>query len=342
MDSSEFALPADYFPAVAAVSGGSDSTALAVLVHAANPGEPLYLAHYIHRTRDSADHDADVAVVGDLADRLGTALLVGDASEFRSDTGGGPEDSLRRGRYAFLESAARSVGARTILTGHTRDDQVETVLMRLLSGAIGTTLAGIPQERVIDGGVRVYRPLIDATRRDLVRTLRTLGHAWREDRSNLDTRFRRNRVRHAILPILERHYSALSHDLVHLAKATRLLRDQACEEAMLVLAGSKKATNSIAMDSQSFFSLARESRLELLYLVLGELGVLDPSDRPGHRFFAPLLGEIPKKGGYIISGRGIDVTLKSGLLRFRPSLSAGSNVGIFGGHGSDPDALKTL
>ncbi len=108
------------------------------------------------------------------------------------------EESARRARYDFLRRAAAAAGATKIAVGHTVDDQAETVLLRLLRGSGTRGMGGIYP--VLDG--LVVRPLIEVSGDEIRRYLQHAGVAWREDSSNLDLRYRRNRVRHELLPYL--------------------------------------------------------------------------------------------------------------------------------------------
>jgi tRNA(Ile)-lysidine synthetase-like protein len=112
------------------------------------------------------------------------------------------EERARNLRYAFLRELRSRYGAGKILLAHTADDQVETVLMRILEGAGISGLKGIP--RKTDDGIE--RPLLDTWREEIIEYLRKHKIPYRVDRSNFDTRFERNWVRHALIPLLEKRY----------------------------------------------------------------------------------------------------------------------------------------
>ena len=114
----------------------------------------------------------------------------------------GFERKAREARYDFLKETKRKHGAKKILVGHTADDQVETVLMRVLEGAGIAGLKGIP--RKTDDGIE--RPLLDTWREDILRYLKEQGISYRTDRSNRNTRFERNWIRHVLVPMLEKRY----------------------------------------------------------------------------------------------------------------------------------------
>jgi tRNA(Ile)-lysidine synthase len=208
---------------VAAVSGGADSTALACLLAELAPGlgaRLVGLAHLNHQLRDAAD--GDEAFCRDLAGRLGVAFdsrRVDVAAEARRRKTS-VEDAARTVRYLFLSEVAAARGATRVAVGHTRNDQAETVLLRLARGAGPTGLAAIYPR-----AGQVIRPLLDAYRRDVEAWLRARGQAWREDESNQDRAFQRNRVRHELLPWLIAAFGAGVVDV--LARQAALSRDDA-------------------------------------------------------------------------------------------------------------------
>jgi tRNA(Ile)-lysidine synthase len=197
---SEQALFGDGDVLVAAVSGGADSTALACLLVELAPrlGARLVgLAHLNHQLRPAADEDE--AFCRALAGRLGLAFdsrRVDVAAEARAGKTS-IEDAARTVRYLFLNEIAVARGATRVAVGHTRNDQAETVLLRLARGAGPAGLAAIYPR-----AGSIVRPLLDVRRRDVEAWLRARGQDWREDESNQDRAFPRNRVRHELLPWL--------------------------------------------------------------------------------------------------------------------------------------------
>src|SRR5579862_2558880 len=195
------ALDAPHAPAagehlLVAVSAGPDSTALLAALAELAPACNLRLtaAHVDHRLR-AAESDADRDAAYKLAQRLGIPFV---AREAAVDAGPGVEARARRARYRALAALASEVGATRVVTGHTRDDQVETILLRLLRGAGRRGLAGM---RHVRG--RLFRPLLGATRMDVRRFLAERGLGFAVDRTNADLRLVRNRVRRVLVPWLE-------------------------------------------------------------------------------------------------------------------------------------------
>jgi tRNA(Ile)-lysidine synthase len=112
------------------------------------------------------------------------------------------EEKARETRYAFLKRLLSRHRAKKILVAHTADDQVETVLMRILEGAGIAGLKGIPRST----GDGVERPLLETWREDILKYLKNHNIPFRVDKSNLDTRFERNWIRHVLIPLLEKKY----------------------------------------------------------------------------------------------------------------------------------------
>jgi tRNA(Ile)-lysidine synthase len=191
-----------------AVSGGPDSVSL---LHALVELAPLWdvslaVAHLNHQLR-GGESDEDERFVADLAARLGLPFYRASADVAAADDN--LEQAGRVARRAFFAE----LPADRVALGHTRDDQAETVLFRLLRGSGLSGLAGI-----YPVNVRYVRPLIDATRAEVVEFLRARGIQWREDSSNLDPRFARNRIRASLLPQLARDWNPrIGETLAHLA-----------------------------------------------------------------------------------------------------------------------------
>ncbi len=190
-----------------AVSGGADSVALLHLLEElrAELGIRLHVAHLNHGLRPDAGEDA--AFVQELAASLRLPATV-ESTDVRSLAGAQKrslEDAGRVARYAFFARVAARIGARRVATAHTRDDQTETVTMRLVQGAPWDALAGIPPVRPL-GPATVVRPMLELSRADIVTYLRARGIRWREDPTNRDRRMLRNWVRLDLLPTFDRYH----------------------------------------------------------------------------------------------------------------------------------------
>jgi tRNA(Ile)-lysidine synthase len=199
---------------LAGVSGGPDSVAL--LDALVKCGWRPHICHLNHQLR-GAESDADAEFVRQLAARYGLP------STIESRKVGGDEDSSRRARHEFFAQVSATTGIKKIALAHTADDQVETFLLRLLRGAGVPGLVGIWPERQI-GPVRVIRPMLKVRRSEVLEYLSAQGLKFREDASNADRRFLRNRVRHELLPLLERGYNPAIRDT--LLRTAEILRDE--------------------------------------------------------------------------------------------------------------------
>lgn len=191
---------------VVAVSGGSDSVALLRLLCLLKEEHRLELvcAHFNHGLRAAAS-DADEAFVRALAASLGMPFergsddVAGYAAAHRLST----EEAARELRLRFLRTAALQTGASCIATAHTQDDQVETVLFRLLKGTGMRGIAGIAPRT----GMFVH-PLLHVSKQQLRDWLTAQGAPWREDASNADERYERNFIRASVIPLIERRFPA--------------------------------------------------------------------------------------------------------------------------------------
>jgi len=225
------------------VSGGPDSVCLLSVLHAlsADLGISLHVAHLDHRFRGRESADEAVFVEG-LAKRLGLPATIErfDVPAFCRERGLSPQAGAREVRYAFFARTADKAGAARIATGHTADDQAETFLMRLLRGAGMSGLSAIPAVRG-----NIIRPLLDATREEVVAHLKAEGLEFRTDPSNLKPLYTRNRIRLEVMPVLRQFNPRI---VERLASEAALLRDEdeAAEDCL-----SKSAVGVLVQDGDS-------------------------------------------------------------------------------------------
>ena len=202
---------------VAAVSGGADSVAMLRLLAEQAPerGWRLVVGHVDHGLR--ADSAVDAAFVADLAGALGLEWRV--VGVVARQAGLSPEDAARRARRQALLALAGELDAVALALAHTIDDQAETVLARLLTGAGPGGLAAM---RPWSGPL--WRPLLAVRGRELRDYLAALGQPWREDPSNADRAYQRNRLRHAVLPLCRQLINPRADEA--LARLAGLLADE--------------------------------------------------------------------------------------------------------------------
>jgi len=198
---------------VLGVSGGPDSVALlrAVSTLAKEPDVcwDLHVAHLNHGLRGN-DGDRDEDFVAQLSAEIPAAFHVArsDVAALARDLRVGIEEAARRARYDFFRSVACEVRAQTLALGHTLDDQVETVLHRVFRGTGIWGLRGIPAARPLDatGSTLLVRPLLRVRRSQILAYLAAKGQTYRTDATNRDTTYRRNWLRHELLPAVESKY----------------------------------------------------------------------------------------------------------------------------------------
>jgi len=223
---------------VAAVSGGPDSVYL-LRVLSTIKGMRIVVGHvnYGMRGIDSVKDQKLVEKIGknNRFETIIHALCQAADREVPKDARGnrrsfpsGFEKKAREVRYRFLKDLSEKVGASAIALAHTADDQVETILMRVFEGAGIGGLKGIPREA--EGGI--VRPILDIWKEDILRYLKKKKIPYRIDRSNSDTRFERNWVRHVLIPLLEKRYGkAVKKRIFTLGERFRELDDYIETEA---------------------------------------------------------------------------------------------------------------
>ena len=223
---------------VAAVSGGPDSVYLLRKL-SSNKGTRIVVGHVNYGTRGK-DSIKDQALVEKICNNYGykKAIIavpnegsgtgIKGASAIRGSFPPGFEKKAREIRYRFLKDLSGKVGAEAIALAHTADDQVETILMRVFEGAGIGGLKGIPRETA-DG---IVRPILDVWKEEILDDLKKRKIPYRIDRSNVDTRFERNWVRHILIPLLEKRYGkAVKKRIFTLGERFRELDDYLEDEA---------------------------------------------------------------------------------------------------------------
>jgi tRNA(Ile)-lysidine synthase len=211
----------DAGPIVVGLSGGADSTALAVLL--AEAGCTIRLVHVDHGLRP-ADAAADAAWCAELAGRLGVELTIEEADV--REAGDGIEAAARATRFQAFDTVAREVGAEWVALGHNRDDQIETVLMRIVRGTGIGGLAGMSENDRCpwhNPHVRVVRPLLGVARESIRAWCRSRGLAYRDDPTNLWPVFTRNRFRHEVMPLLRSINTGVDAHVLGLSEDARML-----------------------------------------------------------------------------------------------------------------------
>lgn len=287
-------------PLLVLVSGGRDSVCMLDLAVRARGPAAVRALHVNYGLR--AEADGDERHCAELCEALGVELQVERAA--RPEGAGNLQAWARQRRYEAAKRIAAPLSAR-VATGHTADDQVETILYRLASSPSRRALLGM---RPADG--RLIRPLLGTTRAETTAYCEARGLGWREDASNEDPGFARNRIRHALVPEFERVHPAARQNLLRTAA---ILRDEAAVLDELVAAelrgGGEVEPGAIAL------ARYRELSPALRRLVLQRLAD-EAAGRPlaGAARFAEQVAELRQGGARLDLGGGVRAVLERGVL----------------------------
>jgi tRNA(Ile)-lysidine synthase len=206
-----------------AVSGGADSVALLVAMADARSETGIVLSGiHVHHGLRGAEADGDAKFVADLAKQLDLPLRTehGDVAALAAERGRGIEEAARALRYRCFHELLRSREVDVVATAHTLNDQAETVLMKLMRGAWTEGLGGIAPVVEVEGG-RIVRPLLQVSRAEIVAYLELRGRPWRQDSTNQELTFTRNRVRYTLLPQMKEFQPRIAEQLARLATVAR-------------------------------------------------------------------------------------------------------------------------
>jgi tRNA(Ile)-lysidine synthase len=296
---------------LAAVSGGSDSMALMTILSELSSEMRIELAaaHFDHGIRPEAARER--SLVQRAAGKLEIPLFLGsgDVPAEARRTKKGIEETARLLRYRFLEETARVWNASSVALGHSRDDQVETILHHIVRGSGWRGLQGIPPRRGI-----FVRPLLACGRAELKAHLRSRRITYAIDRSNLDNRFLRNRIRNRLLPYLERGYNPAAAEALlrlgeNLAEGWETL-----EKPLLKLIPRAGSRGEIALRLARIAELTDFQIYLLIDLVLRErFGVLQDVERT-HFDAAKRLVRSGRSGKAVHFPHGIVARLEHGSL----------------------------
>ena len=257
---------------LAAVSGGADSVALLHLLHefAGRRAVGVQVAHLDHGLRRGSRTDR--RFVEQLARQLELPCIAArrEVSALRRKDES-PEEAARRVRWDFLNETAARAGCKRIATGHTLDDQAETILMRLVRGAGATALSGMSES----GPGRVVRPLLAIEREALRSYLDRRGLSFREDPTNRNLRFDRNRVRRVVLPLLADNLNPRAAK--HLVHAARRFREDALHldslaEAAFEELSRRDRSGRLVLDAERLAGLSPAVAKRLARLALRRAG----------------------------------------------------------------------
>ncbi len=291
---------------ILAFSGGSDSLFLLIVLSLLAPDRTL--AVYIdHGIRGRKELDAEIALNKANAERFGIPFIVEKVPENlirenASRKGIGIEAAAREARYSLLFSAAREFGASYILTAHHREDQTETVIMRMLSSSPFYSYQGIRRKDGI-----LYRPILTVPKREILSFLSQSGVSWAEDSTNNDTNYLRNKIRHLILPQLTEEEREL---ISKIASNVDELKSRYPEI---------RTTQSfyIEADRNEFLSSPPFMREEFLYRSFHSLEI---EDRISRKLLADI-SERAEMGSGRLSSSGVSLFFSKEKIRIYPALT---------------------
>jgi tRNA(Ile)-lysidine synthase len=264
---------------VLAVSGGGDSTALLYAMHALKAADILKVsficAHVNHQLR-GADADSDEGFVVAEASSLGFHVITRrvDIRSFARDHKLSIETAARQCRIKILMDIAKTNGCDRIATAHQKNDSAETVLHRLIRGTGFRGLGGIWPKRAFGGEVTFIRPMLCVTREEVIDYLQTRNLTWQQDHTNNDCTYRRNFIRHRLLPVLQQDCSEpLVETISELAQATRRFYSRICERADDIWPSvTECAIERVALNLEKFQALSPPLKIELIRRCLDHLG----------------------------------------------------------------------
>ncbi|WP_035990127.1 tRNA lysidine(34) synthetase TilS [Brevibacillus borstelensis] len=261
---------------VVGISGGNDSTALLHILWALNShyqyGWKLHAVHLNHGFRgEEAGRDADYA--GELCQSLGVSFHLFERSipDVMKETGMGAQEASRAVRYDLYKQVALRTGAAKVAVAHHADDQVETVLFRLLRGTRLSGLTGMPARRwLVEGQVELIRPLLHVSRAELERYCEENALFPREDSSNRSRKYARNLIRLEVMPLLEQVNERYREHILSLSKAVQedeaYLQKQSRDQLKAVVIKQKKGDVTIDADKFQSCDVALQRRMITLIL----------------------------------------------------------------------------
>ncbi|MFP4484149.1 MAG: tRNA lysidine(34) synthetase TilS [Spirochaetaceae bacterium] len=318
------------------VSGGVDSAV--ALWATANAGMDLRIVacHLDHGIRSPEEAEKDREVATALAAEFGVPLETDAVPRGlvakRAALDGGTEAAAREFRYTFYERLAAKHEARALVLGHHRDDQVETVLLRLLSGSDPAALAGIPSARPLasSSNCTILRPLLELTKAEIREAAATLGLPVAEDATNVEMTALRNRVRGRLIPALPEIAADAPRRILATQRRSALLREMIEEQTRAFPWRRAPASGSEAVEppvtgsitlSAPVRELAAVPAYLRLHLLLRAFGEVSPraGARISERFLAPLLqGDLADMTEFAATGYGVAVTVAGGEISLKP------------------------
>ncbi len=311
---------------VVACSGGPDSTALLHVLAEMRSFLNLKLscAYFDHGIRKPDEADGDIDFLKQITTTLGISLNVeresfGELKRIAGSTRRSLEEVARDYRYRYLTSLASKISADYIATGHTSSDHIETILMRLFQGASFYGLSGIPLVRD-----KIFRPLSFSTRKEVLGYLTAHGLGYRTDKTNLSKEFLRNRIRHELVPVIQKVFPDYETTLPLFAEKMRgfieFVEAEMSRRARWERVEEKSGT-AFRINGKRYVSLPGVIRLYSFYHTFDQLVRFEPSitilkrTQIPYRFVSPLLDDgwfYPKRR--LLSGHNVTLAWRGEFL----------------------------
>ena len=289
---------------VVGFSGGPDSTCLVHVLTKLQARFGLYLCcvYVDHGIRNVDEIRSEIQFVSDETNPLPLPLLVehiqsGAIEQRCREKRRSVEDEARRQRYAIFRSVSLRLNATYIAVGHTLDDHVETMIMRVFEGADVGGLCGIPMKRGM-----IIRPLRLCWRDEILEYLRENGTTYRSDSTNLERRYRRNAVRLQLIPAIEAVFPGFRRGLVSLSQKMRLTQDH-LESAVARSRVWRRRRGGFEIHARRFLSLPGVLRIQTLLRLCTLLKI---EKRLPYRFLASVLNDrILRDAVVLLKGHGV-------------------------------------
>jgi len=251
--------------------------------------DALYCLHVEHGIRPAEESQGDAEFVSKFCKNSGIECRVknipqGKIAAFAQKKGIGIEAAARFFRHRAFSKEANLLGEKTIiLLAHTKDDLLETALMRILRGAGSAGLAAMPEKRG-----RLLRPLLKMTRADVIEYLKEKNISWREDSTNTDEKYLRNRIRRSLIPLLNEAFPSWKSGVFGMAQTQSLTAEFIKSEAAdrikwMDISRNAKSHVSFSTKAENFFAQDQIIREEAVFLAIDELLKNKKNPRPVKR-----------------------------------------------------------
>ncbi len=311
---SEELLPLRGESLLVATSGGADSLALLLILRdlSGRIGFELVAGHFDHKLRPTSGRDC--STVRSICERLGVRCVTGEGNvrQHAVERNLGLEEAARSMRYGFLSFSASREKAAAVATGHTLDDQAETVILRLLRGTGVRGLRGIRPKGYVPGSrtMRLVRPMLTVRHREALKVCQAVGLEPLEDDSNLDRAFTRNRVRQDVMPLLRKLNPSVDRSLAAMADSAREIASRIEQEAEGVRPVARDDFGNV-FELPVFAALSVEARVEIIEREASTRGIGVDVNRTRLSNLASVL----TSGGGLVRFGGIEVEASVGLVR---------------------------